>query len=191
MRKTTTLLKTTFLDKAQGMYKLTDVFTDILNISLNSAVLPTCLKTTTILPMPKISTVSFLNDYHPVALKSTIIKCYKRLVLRHIKALLQCSLDPLQLVFHPNHSTDNAIGTTLHLTLTHLDKKYSYICIHIQMVWPGWFSVTRTVSHQIEKRCTLKSLVTEQDAGWQPGTTCLLMWPKQTVVDRSSMLQKH
>ncbi|KAK3573286.1 hypothetical protein QTP86_019399 [Hemibagrus guttatus] len=33
--------------------QLADVFTDIFNISLSSAVVPTCLKTTTIIPMPK------------------------------------------------------------------------------------------------------------------------------------------
>ncbi|KAK3573214.1 hypothetical protein QTP86_015131, partial [Hemibagrus guttatus] len=33
--------------------QLADVFTDIFNISLSSAVIPTCLKTTTIIPVPK------------------------------------------------------------------------------------------------------------------------------------------
>ncbi|KAK3515250.1 hypothetical protein QTP70_012923, partial [Hemibagrus guttatus] len=42
--------------------QLADVFTDIFNISLSSAVVPTCLKTMTIVPMPKKSTVSCLND---------------------------------------------------------------------------------------------------------------------------------
>ncbi|KAK3554578.1 hypothetical protein QTP70_025534, partial [Hemibagrus guttatus] len=37
--------------------QLADVFTDIFNISLSSAVVPTCLKTTTIIPMPKKSPV--------------------------------------------------------------------------------------------------------------------------------------
>ncbi|KAK3520802.1 hypothetical protein QTP70_032376, partial [Hemibagrus guttatus] len=43
-------------------------FTDIFNISLSSTIVPMCLKTTTIIPMPKKSTVSCLNDYRPVAL---------------------------------------------------------------------------------------------------------------------------
>ncbi|KAK3519938.1 hypothetical protein QTP70_008201 [Hemibagrus guttatus] len=97
--------------------QLADVFTDIFNISLSSAVVPTCLKTTTIVPVPKKSTFSCLNDYRPVALTPTVMKCF----MRHIKTQLPSSLDPLQFAYRPNGSTDDAITTTLHLSLTHLD----------------------------------------------------------------------
>ncbi|KAK3525499.1 hypothetical protein QTP86_032837, partial [Hemibagrus guttatus] len=68
------------------------------------------------------------------------MKCFKRLVMRHIKTQLppsldplqfayclncsmdNASLDPLQFVFLPNRSTDDAITTALHLSLTHLDN---------------------------------------------------------------------
>ncbi|KAK3568085.1 hypothetical protein QTP86_030304 [Hemibagrus guttatus] len=43
--------------------QLADVFTDIFNISLSRVVVPTRLKTTTIIPVPKTTTVSCLNDY--------------------------------------------------------------------------------------------------------------------------------
>ncbi|KAI4872705.1 hypothetical protein NFI96_006629, partial [Prochilodus magdalenae] len=102
--------------------QLTDVFTDIFNISLSSATVPTCLKATTIIPVPKKSSVSCLNDYRPIALTPIIMKCFERLVLRHIKTLLPPSLDPLQFAYHPNRSTDDAISTTLHLALTHLGQ---------------------------------------------------------------------
>ncbi|KAF7710583.1 hypothetical protein HF521_009455 [Silurus meridionalis] len=46
--------------------QLADVFTDIFNISLSNATVPTCLKTTTIIPVPKKSSVSCLNDYRPL-----------------------------------------------------------------------------------------------------------------------------
>ncbi|KAK3529161.1 hypothetical protein QTP70_018114, partial [Hemibagrus guttatus] len=58
--------------------QLADVFTDIFNISLSSAIVPKCLKTTTIIPVPKKSPVSCLNDYHPVALRPIIMKCFER-----------------------------------------------------------------------------------------------------------------
>ncbi|KAK3513974.1 hypothetical protein QTP70_000320 [Hemibagrus guttatus] len=58
------------------------IFTDIFNISLSSAVVPTCLKTTTIVPMPKKSTVSCLNNYRPVALTPIVLKYFERLVMR-------------------------------------------------------------------------------------------------------------
>ncbi|KAK3524860.1 hypothetical protein QTP86_010093 [Hemibagrus guttatus] len=103
--------------------QLADVFTDIFNISLSSAVVPTCLKTTTIVPVPKKSTVSCLNDYRPIALTPIVMKCFERLVMRHSKTQIPPSLDPLQFAYHPNCYTDDAITTTLHLSLTHLDNK--------------------------------------------------------------------
>ncbi|GAA6075769.1 piezo-type mechanosensitive ion channel component 1-like, partial [Tachysurus ichikawai] len=107
--------------------QLADVFTDIFNISLSSAVVPTCLKTTTIVPVPKKSTVSCLNDYRPVALTPIVMKCFEKLVMRHIKTQLPPSLDPLQFAYRPNRSTDDAIATALHLALTHLDNKDTYV----------------------------------------------------------------
>ncbi|KAK3523195.1 hypothetical protein QTP86_021749, partial [Hemibagrus guttatus] len=79
--------------------QLVDVFTDIFNISLSSAVVPTCLKTTTIVPLLKKSTVSCLINYHPFALTPIMMKCFERLVMRHIKTQLPPSLDPLQFAY--------------------------------------------------------------------------------------------
>ncbi|KAK1785609.1 hypothetical protein P4O66_018974 [Electrophorus voltai] len=107
--------------------QLADVLTDIFNIFLSCAVVPTCFKTTTIVPVPKKPTVSCLNDCPPIALTSIIMKCFERLVMRHIKTQLPPSLDPLQFAYRSNRSTDDAISTTLHLALTHLDKKGTYV----------------------------------------------------------------
>ncbi|KAK2891549.1 hypothetical protein Q8A73_017214 [Channa argus] len=74
--------------------QLADVFTDIFNISLSSNIVPTCLKATTIVPVPKKSTVSCLNDYRPVALTPIVMKCFERFVMRHIKSQLPTSMDP-------------------------------------------------------------------------------------------------
>ncbi|KAF7697681.1 hypothetical protein HF521_004191 [Silurus meridionalis] len=111
--------------------QLAGVFTDIFNISLSSNFVPTCFKTTTIVPVPKKSTVFCLNDYRPVALTPIVMKCFERFVMRHIKIQLPPSLDPMQFAYRPNRSTDNAISTTLHLALTHLDKKDSYHLIEM------------------------------------------------------------
>ncbi|KAK3514879.1 hypothetical protein QTP70_033815, partial [Hemibagrus guttatus] len=107
--------------------QLADVFTDIFNISLSSAVVSTCLKTTTIIPVPKNSPVSCLNDYRPIALTPIIMKCFERLVMRQIKDLLPPSLGPMQFAYCPNRSMDDAISTTLHLSLTHLENKDTYV----------------------------------------------------------------
>ncbi len=109
--------------------QLTDVLTDIFNTSLSQAVVPTCLKSTSIIPVPKKSPVSCLNDYRPIALTPIMMKCFERLVMHHIKSSLPNMLDPFQFAYRPNHSTDDAISTTLHLAFTHLELKDSYVRI--------------------------------------------------------------
>ncbi|KAK3546942.1 hypothetical protein QTP86_005332 [Hemibagrus guttatus] len=132
--------------EAQNNIALVDVFTDIFNISLTSAYV---LKTTTIVPVPKKSTVFCLNDYHPVALTPIVMKCFKRLIMKHIKTQLPPSLDPLQFANRPNRSTNDAITTTLHLSLTHLDNKDTYV----RMLFIDFSSAFNTIipQHLIEK----------------------------------------
>ncbi|KAK3526716.1 hypothetical protein QTP70_032064, partial [Hemibagrus guttatus] len=129
--------------------QLADVFTDIFNISLSSAVIPTCLKSTTIIPVPKKSPVSCCNDYHPLALTPIIMKCFERLVMRQIKDLLPPSLDPMQFAYCPNRSTDDVIITTLHLSHTHLENKDTYI----RMLFIDFSSAFNTIipQHLTEK----------------------------------------
>ncbi|TWW54922.1 hypothetical protein D4764_0288930, partial [Takifugu flavidus] len=50
--------------------ELTPVFTDIFNSSLELCQVPACLKTSTIVPVPKKPRITGLNDYRPVALTS-------------------------------------------------------------------------------------------------------------------------
>ncbi len=107
--------------------QLTDVLRDIFNTSLSQAVVPTCLKSTTIIPVPKKSPVSCLNDYRPIALTPIMMKCFERLVTQKIKNSFPNTLDPLQFAYRPNLSTDDAISSTLHLALTHLENKDSYV----------------------------------------------------------------
>ncbi|KAI5092860.1 hypothetical protein C0J45_17251 [Silurus meridionalis] len=118
--------------------QLADVFTDIFNISLSSNVVPTCLKTTTIVPVPKKLTVSCLNDYHPVALTRIVMKCFERLVMRHIKTQLPPSLDPMQFAYRPNRSTDDAISTTLHLAYA----KFAGAPLKVHKISNPWRSPT-------------------------------------------------
>ncbi len=45
----------------------------------------------------------------------------------NIKTSLPNTLDPLQFAYRPNRFTDDAISSTLHLALTHLENKDSYV----------------------------------------------------------------
>lgn len=56
--------------------QLAGVFTDILNLSLAQTVVQVCFNTTSIMPVPKHSSPTCLNDYHPVALTPIVMKCF-------------------------------------------------------------------------------------------------------------------
>ncbi len=69
------------------------------------------------------SLASCLNDYRLVALTSTVMKVFERLLKKHICSSIPATLDPLQFAYRPNRSTDDAISQVLHSSLTHIDSK--------------------------------------------------------------------
>ncbi|XP_051521146.1 sialidase-4 isoform X1 [Myxocyprinus asiaticus] len=109
--------------------QLAGVFTDIFNLYLSLSVVPTCFKMATIVPVPKQSKITCLNDWCPVALTHIISKCFERLIRDYICSVLPPSLDPLQFAYHSNSSTDDAIASTIHTALSHLEKRNTYVRI--------------------------------------------------------------
>ncbi len=61
--------------------------------------------------------------YRPIALTSTVMKVFERLVKNHICSSIPATLDPLQFAYRPNRSTDDAISQVLHSSLSHIDSK--------------------------------------------------------------------
>lgn len=106
--------------------QLAEVFMNIFNLLLATCTVPKCFKSTTVVPIPKKTHISSLNDYRPIALTSTVMKCFERLVLTHVKSLLPPSLDQHQFAYRANRSTEDAINTVLHSVLTHLEHPGSY-----------------------------------------------------------------
>ncbi|TWW73161.1 hypothetical protein D4764_15G0005550 [Takifugu flavidus] len=106
--------------------ELTPVFTDIFNSSLESCQVPACLKTSTIVPVPKKPRITGLNDYRPVVLTSVVMKSLERLILPHLKSITTPLLDPLQFAYRANRSVDDAVHLALHSTLQHLDSPGTY-----------------------------------------------------------------
>ena len=121
--------------------QLAEVFTTIFNLSLLQSVVPSCLKSATIVPVPKKNTVSCLNDYRPVALTPIIAKCFEQLIMSHIKAAIPANLDPYQFAYRANRSTEDAIITALHTALTHLDCSNTYV----RMLFVDFSSAFNTV----------------------------------------------
>lgn len=76
--------------------------------------------------MPKQSNISCLNYYRPLALTPVVTKCFERLVLKRIKSTLPTHLDQHQYTYRTHRSTEDAIATTLHTVLTHIDQKGTY-----------------------------------------------------------------
>ena len=107
--------------------ELKDVLTDIFNTSLKQAIVPSCFKAATIIPVPKKTAPSCFNDYRPVALTPIIMKCFERLVMSQIKSILPPTLDPFQFAYRAKRSTEDAICSALHPALTHLEKRDSYV----------------------------------------------------------------
>ncbi|XP_072769512.1 uncharacterized protein [Nerophis lumbriciformis] len=99
----------------------------IFNLSLAQAVIPSCLKSSTIILVPKKSPITSLNDYRPVALTPVIMKCFERLVLQHIKDHIPPDFDPHQFAYRANRSTEDAIAVALHSALNHLEQQQSYV----------------------------------------------------------------
>ncbi len=83
---------------------------------------PTSFKKSIIIPMPKNSKPSCLNDYRPVALTSIVMKVFERLLKNHICSSIPATLDPLQFAYRLNRSTDDAISQVLHSSLTQIDR---------------------------------------------------------------------
>ena len=117
--------------------QLSPVFTDIFNTSLAECVVPACLKTSTIIPVPKKQRITGLNDYRPVALTSVVMKTFERLVLTHLKTFTNHLLDPLQFAYRANRSVDDAVNMGLHFILQHLDVVFflSWVMRRVVLAW--------------------------------------------------------
>ncbi|KAK3547970.1 hypothetical protein QTP70_001638 [Hemibagrus guttatus] len=85
-----------------------------------------CFKTSAIVPVPKKTKITGLNDYRPVALTSVVMKSFERLVLSYLKDITDPLLDPLQFAYRANRSVDDAVNMALHFILQHLDSPGSY-----------------------------------------------------------------
>ncbi|KAK3529894.1 hypothetical protein QTP86_007218 [Hemibagrus guttatus] len=103
--------------------QLSPVFTDIFNTSLETV--PACFKTSAIVPVPKKTKITGLNDYRPVALTSVVVKSFER-VLSYLKDIRDPLLDPLQFAYRANRSVDDAVNMVLHFILQHLDSPGFY-----------------------------------------------------------------
>ena len=60
--------------------ELSEIFTYMFNLSLQSNIVPTSWKTSKIIPVPKSKTAKEMNDFRPFALTSVPMKCLEKFV---------------------------------------------------------------------------------------------------------------
>ncbi len=72
---------------------------------------------------------------------SVVMKCFDWLVKDYICSSIFSTLDPLQLHNSPNQSMEDAIAHILHTTLSHLDKRGSYV----RLLFVDYSSVLSTI----------------------------------------------
>ncbi|XP_061131044.1 uncharacterized protein LOC133151771 isoform X1 [Syngnathus typhle] len=106
--------------------QLAPTFARIFNRSLELCEVPSCFKSSTIVPVAKKAAITGLNDYRPVALTSVVMKSFERLVLNHLKEVTGPLLDPLQFAYRANRSVDDAVNMGLHYILHHLITPETY-----------------------------------------------------------------
>lgn len=58
----------------------------------------------TIVAVPKKTVINSLSDFRPLVLTPTVMKCFERLVLKHIKSALPPILDQHQFTYRANRS---------------------------------------------------------------------------------------
>ena len=155
--------------------QLAGVFTKIFNQSLTQSTVPICLKSSTIVPLPKKRHITGLNDYRPVALTPVVMKCFEKLVRGHITSLLPRGFDPHQFAYRANRSTEDAVATALHAALSHLEQPGSYV----RMLFVDFSSAFNTIlPHRLVDILG--------DLGF-PHNTC--MWIKSFLTGRSQRVR--
>ncbi|KAK1794175.1 hypothetical protein P4O66_011076, partial [Electrophorus voltai] len=159
--------------------QLAPVFTNIFNLSLTLRIIPSSFKRSTIVPIPKKPRPSDLNDYHPVALTSVVMKCFEKLVRDFITSSLPASMNPLQFAIRHNHTTDDATAHLLQTTLTRLDEGRGN---YVKMLFVDYSSAFNTI---------IPSLLTSKLEDLGLHTSLDLQLPKQTDHNQYGKKQKR
>ena len=84
---------------------------NIINISFETGIFPSCLKTANVIPIHKKDSKSEVNNYRPISLLSNIGKIIEKLMHSRLYSFLSASnsIYELQFGFRNNHSTNHAL----------------------------------------------------------------------------------
>lgn len=113
---------------------------DIVNLALLWSKGSTWFKRTPIILVSDRSKVTCLNEHRSVVpLTSTVVKCFKMLVVKEINSFRISDLVLLQLTSHHNRGTEDVISLPLHSVLEHLDNRS--INIGVSYIDCSWHTI--------------------------------------------------
>uniref|UniRef100_A0A3Q3ECP6 Immunoglobulin V-set domain-containing protein n=1 Tax=Labrus bergylta TaxID=56723 RepID=A0A3Q3ECP6_9LABR len=91
--------------------QLCGILQNLFNLSLSQGRVPVLWKTSCLVPAPKKSSPSALNDYRPVALTSHIMKVLERLVLAHLRPQVDQLPGPIAVCILPKGGGGSTYST--------------------------------------------------------------------------------
>ena len=113
--------------------QLSVVFSQLFTWSLKENTVPFTWKTSVICPVQnnnkKQKRNPCLNDYRLIAMTSTVMTCFERIILHQLMKRTKPHLDQYQFAYNHNRSTKDATLTLLHNAYTHLEKPGSFVRI--------------------------------------------------------------
>ncbi|TWW77898.1 cGMP-dependent protein kinase 2 [Takifugu flavidus] len=107
--------------------QLCGVLLHIFNLSLSLERVPLLWKTSCVVLVPKTAHTREPNHFRPVALTSHLMKTMERIVLTHLRQLVDSKMDPLQFAYRPGIGVDDAVIYLLHRSLSHLESTGSTV----------------------------------------------------------------
>ena len=107
--------------------QLAGIFTEIFQLSLKQGIIPNLWKTSTIRPIPKGKKVNELNDFRPISLTCSVMKCFEKIMMKHLLKYTSPHIDPMQFAYRSKRGVEDALILYLHKVYAHLDKGKTYV----------------------------------------------------------------
>ena len=98
-------------------------------LSIDTGVVPCLWKKSLIVPLPKNNNPRELNDLCPIALTSTAMKCFEKIILKQLLCEVTASLDPNQFAYRVERGVEDALLTLTNNIYVHLEQAKSLVKI--------------------------------------------------------------
>ena len=106
--------------------ELTPAWSPLFQLSVDSGCIPDIWKKAVIIPVAKKSCPKENNDFRPVALTSIVMKSFERIMVGKLREQVEHLIDPHQFAYNRGRGTDDALNSTTHLILKHLEDPAAY-----------------------------------------------------------------